>query len=97
MGVIISAALNAMKSKYPVVGEVRGRGAMQAIEFVIPGGIQPNAAAQAAVIKFCQENGVLLLSAGTYGNVVRLLPPLVMPFELLREALDILDQAVATL
>lgn len=97
MGVIISAALTAMKAKYPVVGEIRGRGAMQAIEFVIPGGIEPNAAAQAAVIKFCQNSGVLLLSAGTYGNVVRLLPPLVMPFELLREALDILDQAIATL
>lgn len=97
MGVLISDALIAMKAKYPVVGEIRGRGAMQAIEFVIPGGIEPNAAAQAAVIKFCQTNGVLLLSAGTYGNVVRLLPPLVMPFELLREALDILDQAIATL
>ncbi|MBC7464055.1 MAG: 4-aminobutyrate--2-oxoglutarate transaminase [Actinobacteria bacterium] len=97
MGVIISDALNAMKAKYQVVGEVRGRGAMQAIEFVIPGGIEPNASAMAEVIKFCQVNGVLLLSAGTYNNVVRLLPPLVMPFDLLREALDILDQAVATL
>ena len=70
---------------------------MQAIEFIIPGGIEPNSQAQASVIKFCQANGVLLLSAGTYGNVVRLLPPLVMPFELLREALDILDQAIAAI
>jgi 4-aminobutyrate aminotransferase/(S)-3-amino-2-methylpropionate transaminase len=97
MGVIISDSLNAMKAKYPVIGEVRGRGAMQAIEFVIPGGTEPNAQAQASVIKYCQANGVLLLSAGTYGNVVRLLPPLVMPFDLLREALDILDQAIGAL
>jgi 4-aminobutyrate aminotransferase/(S)-3-amino-2-methylpropionate transaminase len=97
MGAIISDALNAMKEKYAVVGEVRGRGAMQAIEFVIPGGTEPNTQAQASVIKYCQTNGVLLLSAGTYGNVVRLLPPLVMPFDLLREALDIIDQAIAAL
>ncbi len=97
MGAIISEALYAMKAKYPIIAEVRGRGAMQAIEFVLPGGIEPNPAALASVIKFCQSNGVLLLTAGTYGNVVRLLPPLVMPFDLLREALDILDQAIAAI
>ena len=96
MGVIICAAFDAMKAKYPVIGETRGRGAMQAIEFVIPGGIEPNPAALATVIKYCQEAGVLLLTAGTYGNVVRLLPPLVMPDHLLEEALDILDRAIAT-
>jgi 4-aminobutyrate aminotransferase/(S)-3-amino-2-methylpropionate transaminase len=95
MGVIISTALKAMKAKYSIIGEVRGRGAMQAIEFVLPGGIEPNPAALASVVKYCQSNGVLVLTAGTYGNVVRLLPPLVMPFDLLREALDILEQGIA--
>lgn len=96
IGAIISDALNAMKTKYPIVGEVRGRGAMQALEFVLPGGIEPNPAAMNAVLKFCQNEGVLLLSAGTYGNVVRLLPPLVIPEDLLRDALDVLDRAIAS-
>lgn len=96
MGKIISAALNEIKKKYPIAGEVRGRGAMQAIELIIPGGIEPNPAALASIVKYCQQQGVLILSAGTYGNVIRLLPPLVMPEHLLREALDILDQAFAT-
>ena len=96
MGEIISSALNAMKAKYPIIAEVRGRGAMQAIELVIPGGITPNPAALAAIVNFCQKEGVLILSAGTYGNVVRLLPPLVMPEALLRDALEVLDRAVAS-
>lgn len=95
MGKIISDALNEMKRKYPIIGEVRGRGAMQAIELVIPGGIEPNPAALASIVKYCQQKGVLILSAGTYGNVIRLLPPLVMPEHLLHEALGILDEAVA--
>ncbi|MBI3430248.1 MAG: 4-aminobutyrate--2-oxoglutarate transaminase, partial [Actinobacteria bacterium] len=95
MGEIISEALHEMKKKYPIIGEVRGRGAMQAIELVIPGGIEPNPAALNSIVKYCQQQGVLILSAGTYGNVIRLLPPLVMPENLLREALGILDQAIA--
>lgn len=95
MGKIISDALNEMKRKYPIIGEVRGRGAMQAIELVIPGGIEPNPAALTSIVKYCQAKGVLILSAGTYGNVIRLLPPLVMPEHLLREALGILDEAVS--
>ena len=95
IGIIISESLNAMKKKYPIIGEVRGRGAMQAIELVIPGGIVPNPGAVQTIVKFCQEQGVLILSAGTYGNVIRLLPPLVIPENLLHEALGILDRAIA--
>ncbi len=96
MGAIISDALHAMAAKYPIIGEVRGRGAMQAIEFVIPGGIEPNPAVLSAIVKYCQNEGVLILTAGTYSNVIRLLPPLVMPEHLLREALEILDKAIAS-
>jgi 4-aminobutyrate aminotransferase/(S)-3-amino-2-methylpropionate transaminase len=97
MGKIISTALNAMKAKYSIIGEVRGRGAMQALEFVLPGGIEPHPTAVGAIVKFCQKEGVLVLSAGTYGNVIRLLPPLVMPENLLREALEVLDRAIASI
>jgi 4-aminobutyrate aminotransferase/(S)-3-amino-2-methylpropionate transaminase len=95
IGKIMSDALNSMKNKYSIVGDVRGRGAMQAIELVKPGTKDPNPEAQSSIIKYCQQKGVLILSAGTYGNVIRLLPPLVMPEHLLREALQILDEAVA--
>ncbi len=97
IGKIMSARLLEMQKKYSVIGEVRGRGAMQAVELVIPGGIEPNPSATSAVVKFCQANGVLILTAGTYSNVLRFLPPLVMPDHLLNEALDIIDQAFAAL
>lgn len=97
IGAIISTALSAMKAKYSIIGEVRGRGAMQAIEFVLPGGIEPHPTAVSAIVKFCQLEGVLVLSAGTYGNVIRLLPPLVIPENLLREALEVLDRAIASI
>ena len=93
----METALAEMKKKYPIIGEVRGRGSMQAIELVVAGSTEPNAAAQSAIIKYCQQKGVLILSAGTYNNVIRLLPPLVMPEHLLREALSILDEAIASL
>ena len=96
MGEIISSALNAMKAKYPIIAEVRGRGAMQAIELVMPGGIEPNPTALTAIVAFCQKEGVLILTAGTYGNVIRLLPPLVMPDALLHDALEVLDRALAS-
>jgi 4-aminobutyrate aminotransferase/(S)-3-amino-2-methylpropionate transaminase len=95
LGLIMRNSLEAMKKKYPIIGDVRGRGAMQAIELVIPGSKDPNPAALTSVIKYCQQNGVLILSAGTYGNVIRLLPPLVMPEHLLKEALEILEAGLA--
>jgi 4-aminobutyrate aminotransferase/(S)-3-amino-2-methylpropionate transaminase len=95
LGKIMRTALEDMKKKYPIVGDVRGRGAMQAIELVMPGSKDPNPAALSSAIKYCQQKGLLILSAGTYGNVIRLLPPLVMPEHLLKEALEILDEALA--
>ncbi len=95
MGAIISAALESMKAKYAIIGDVRGRGAMQALEFIIPGTMDPNTKAMQDIVKYCQQKGVLLLTAGTYSNVIRLLPPLVMPDHLLNEALAILDEAIA--
>ncbi|MFZ9043053.1 MAG: 4-aminobutyrate--2-oxoglutarate transaminase [Candidatus Nanopelagicaceae bacterium] len=95
LGLIMRQSLEAMKKKYPIIGDVRGRGAMQALELVFPGSKDPNPAALTSVIKYCQQNGVLILSAGTYGNVIRLLPPLVMPEHLLKEALEVLEAGLA--
>jgi len=97
IGTILNEHLTAMAAKYPVIGDVRGRGAMQAIEIVIPGSKDPNPAAMASVIKYCQAQGVLILTAGTYGNVIRFLPPLVISDELLVDALGVLDRAFAAL
>jgi 4-aminobutyrate aminotransferase/(S)-3-amino-2-methylpropionate transaminase len=97
IGKILNEKLTAMAAKYPVIGDVRGRGAMQAIEIVVAGSKDPNPAAMASVIKFCQAHGVLILTAGTYGNVIRFLPPLVISDDLLIEALEILNQGFAAL
>lgn len=97
IGEILGTSLRALAKKYPVIGEVRGRGAMQAIELVEPGTKNPNTAAMNAVVKYCQSQGVLVLTAGTYSNVVRFLPPLVITDELLKDALSVLDDAFASL
>lgn len=97
IGKILGDSLRAMQAKYSVIGEVRGRGAMQAIELVEPGTKTPNTAAMNAVVKYCQSKGVLVLTAGTYSNVVRFLPPVVITDELLKDALSVLDEAFASL
>ena len=97
IGQILGDSLRAMQAKYPVIGEIRGRGAMQAIELVEPGTKIPNSAAMSAITKYCHSHGVLVLTAGTYVNVVRLLPPLVITDELLKDALSVLDDALASL
>ena len=97
IGEIISGRLNAMKNSYPVVGDVRGRGAMQAIELVEPGTKNPNPAATEALLKHCHQNGVLVLNAGTYNNVLRFLPPLAITDELIHDALDVLAAGLAKL
>jgi 4-aminobutyrate aminotransferase/(S)-3-amino-2-methylpropionate transaminase len=97
IGEIISGRLNAMKNNYPVIGDVRGRGAMQAIELVEPGTKNPNPAATEALLKHCHQNGVLVLNAGTYNNVLRFLPPLAITDELIHDALDVLAAGLAKL
>ena len=79
-----------------VVGELRGRGAMLALEFVVPGTLEPNPDAAKAVAASCLAQGVAILTCGTWGNVVRLLPPLVIGEDLLREGLRVLADAIGS-
>jgi 4-aminobutyrate aminotransferase/(S)-3-amino-2-methylpropionate transaminase len=81
--------LRAVAEKTDIIAEVRGRGAMIAIEFTER---TPEVAARVA--KACHEQGVVVLTCGTYGNVIRLLPPLVIPDDLLAEGLDVLEGAL---
>lgn len=94
---VLRPALESLKAKYPVIGEIRGHGAMLAIEFVEPGTRNPNPKAVEALVKHCHQNGVLVLNAGTYYNVIRFLPPLVITNELLIEAINVLEAGLAKL
>jgi 4-aminobutyrate aminotransferase/(S)-3-amino-2-methylpropionate transaminase len=95
IGEVMSARLTELAARHPKIGEVRGRGAMMAIELVRPGTIEPDPAEAARISAACHAQGVVTLTCGTYGNVLRFLPPLVIGDELLTEALDVLASAVA--
>jgi len=89
---IMLPRLNAIATQTGVIGEVRGRGAMIAVEIVQPGTKNPDPELTAKVAKACHAQGLVVLTAGTYGNVLRFLPPLVIPNHLLTEALDIITE-----
>jgi 4-aminobutyrate aminotransferase/(S)-3-amino-2-methylpropionate transaminase len=80
-----------------VIGDIRGRGAMLAIELVQAGSKEPNPELTKAVAAACLKEGVIILTCGTYGNVIRLLPPLVITDELLNDGLDVLAAAIKAL
>ena len=94
-------ALEKLKQKYDVIGDIRGIGAMIAIELVTSGTgdttKEPNAAAVSAIAAYAAQHGVILLTAGTYGNVIRFLPSLALSDELILDALSVLDDAFAAL
>jgi 4-aminobutyrate aminotransferase/(S)-3-amino-2-methylpropionate transaminase len=93
---IMRPRLAALAEQYPSIGDVRGRGAMLAVELVTPDGSKaPDAALTASIAAACHQQGLVTLTAGTFGNVLRFLPPLVISEELLREGLDILEGAFA--
>ncbi|MCP3770397.1 4-aminobutyrate--2-oxoglutarate transaminase [Streptomyces sp. MAR25Y5] len=95
---LMKSRLTAMAEKFDLIGDVRGRGAMIAIELVKDRATkEPAPEATAALAKACQQEGLLILTCGTYGNVLRFLPPLVIGDDLLNEGLDILEQAFTRL
>ncbi|MBQ1015313.1 4-aminobutyrate--2-oxoglutarate transaminase [Micromonospora sp. M51] len=85
--------LRAIAERDPRVAEVRGRGAMLAMELVLPGTLTPDPVATAAISAACHAAGLLTLTCGTYGNVLRLLPPLVISDAQLNRGADLLDAA----
>ena len=98
IGEIFRTRLGNLVDEVPVVGEVRIIGAMAALEFVTnPQTKEPDPAAASKVLAACHSEGVILLKAGTYDNVVRILPPLVMSDELLNDGLAIVEKAVRAL
>jgi 4-aminobutyrate aminotransferase/(S)-3-amino-2-methylpropionate transaminase len=83
------------QKRWPVVGDIRGVGAMCAIELVQPGTREPASDETSNVMRYCYEHGVVALSTGSFSNVVRLLMPLVITDEQFDEALDVLEAALA--
>ncbi len=98
---VLVEGLQKLAGRYDIVGEIRGIGAMVAIELVQPGTAgttkAPNAEAVSAVVAYAAQHGVLLLNAGTYGNVLRFLPSLAISDELLLDALAVIEEAFAQL
>lgn len=82
--------LDAIAAEDSRIGEVRGRGAMIAVELVKAGTTEPDANLAKQVSAAAHAQGLVVLTCGTYGNVLRFLPPLSMPDHLLEEGLDIL-------
>ncbi|CAM3751016.1 4-aminobutyrate--2-oxoglutarate transaminase [Nocardioides marinus] len=92
---LVRGRLEKIAAEHPVVAEIRGRGAMLAIELCRPGTLEPDAARAAAVSAYCHRQGVVTLTCGTWGNVFRFLPPLSISDELLEEAFDVVAEAFA--
>jgi len=98
LGETISERLGAIAARIPAIGEVRGLGAMQAIELVAdPDTRSPDPDLAKAVVAGAMQRGLLVLSCGVHGNVIRLLPPLTIEDELLAQGLDILGAVLAEL
>ncbi len=93
IGDLITGRLTAIAEKHPCVGDVRGRGAMVAVEIVGEDGITPDPVRAGAVSAACHQQGVVTLTCGTYGNVLRFLPPLATTDALLTEAFDVVGSA----
>jgi 4-aminobutyrate aminotransferase/(S)-3-amino-2-methylpropionate transaminase len=97
-GEVVARRLGEMQARHEVIGDVRGRGAMWAMELVADRATKEPLAAEtmSAISRAALERGVIVLTAGTYGNVIRLLPPINIDPALLEEGLDLLDEAIGT-
>jgi 4-aminobutyrate aminotransferase/(S)-3-amino-2-methylpropionate transaminase len=94
---LVVPILHAVQAECATVGDVRGRGAMLVVEFVEPGTKTPNAVLTKAVIDYCTKRGVVVISCGTYGNCIRLLPSLTITDEQLRDGLGVLVEGIRKL
>ena len=95
IGARMTTRLAGLREQHPVIGDLRGRGAMMAVELCAPGTIEPDPVRTAAVSAHCHRRGVVTLTCGTWGNVLRFLPPLSISDDLLEEAFDVVGEAFA--
>ena len=97
IGETIMARFRSFADRFDVVGDIRGRGAMCAIELVCDRATKEPMSADEmnGIAQRCLEHGVIVLTAGTYGNVLRLLPPLTIDDALLEDGLGVLEESLA--
>jgi 4-aminobutyrate aminotransferase len=95
MGQVLMAGLKQIQKHCNMIGDVRGLGLMIGVEFTQPDG-NPASAFSSAVKKACLENNLLLLQCGTYYQVIRWIPPLIVNQEQIQTGLDIFEKAVAS-
>jgi 4-aminobutyrate aminotransferase/(S)-3-amino-2-methylpropionate transaminase len=95
IGEVVQEATRSWRDRFPLVGDVRGRGAMRAFELVRDRRTKVPAREETeAVLRSCHRRGLVLMGAGTYGNVIRLLLPLVATDEQIREGLRVMEDAL---
>lgn len=95
LGNAVKRRFAAFKKNYELIGDERGLGAMRAIEFVSDRAAKtPCPEAAKGVAKYCQDNGLLVLSCGNFGNCIRVLMPLVITNDQLRRGLDIMEDGI---
>jgi len=94
IGAVLLGRLNALRTADPRIGDVRGRGAMVAIELVDPATGEPDAALTSKVAAYAHAHGVIVLTCGTHGNVIRFLPPLTISDELLIDGLSVVAEGL---
>jgi 4-aminobutyrate aminotransferase len=93
MGSVLMDGLRDIQGRYPLMGDVRGLGLMVGVEFTHPDGA-PATALTKAIIARCREDKLLLLDCGTYGNVIRWIPPLIVTQPQIQGALEVFERAV---
>ena len=97
IGRVVEARFRSFYERFPFVGDARGLGAMRALELVRDRSTkEPDKERTDRVIRKAYESGLLLVGAGTYGNVIRTLMPLVIVDDELAEGLDVLEHALET-
>jgi 4-aminobutyrate aminotransferase/(S)-3-amino-2-methylpropionate transaminase len=96
LGDVMREVLNGWKAKFPMVGDVRGLGPMMVVEFVRDRDTKEPVTPEDTlkVVRQAVANGVVVMRAGLFSNCVRLLPPLTMPEDMLREGLDAIGRAI---
>ena len=95
VGKIIRGRFEKMKGKYPSIGDIRGLGAMMAMEFVKNGNPRkPDSITCQRIMEGCGKNGLIIITAGTHKNIIRVLSPLVITDRQLQRGLDILEQEI---
>ncbi len=97
LGEKLKSGFEQLQREFDIVGEVRGLGAMLAFTLVNRASLTPNADATKQLVAYCHENGLLILSCGIYGNVIRAMPPFVITDEQLEKGFSILRQGLTML